>query len=162
MLKITRTILLQTLAITCLGGCAIKPHAATDPAYIAAFQAERLHWDRLARQTYTGMTRAEVEHILPPDTSLPGITGGAAWISKGKSRSQAHTEEWYFVSSHFICNIEYDFTGLKYDSGPETGLLEDTPEFPSSFVRGSDPSQQVALTGATITLVEARRVKKAK
>ncbi len=160
MLTIIRAILYSMLVISCFGGCASKPKAATDPAYIATFQTERLKWERLARHTHTGMTRVEVERILPPDTSLPGGAGGANWISKGKTRSQAHTEEWYYVSPHFICSIEYDFTGLNFESHPPTGSHEDTPEFPSSSARGSDPSQQVALTRAAITLVEARSVKR--
>lgn len=135
-------------------GCALtKPKAATDPAYIAAFQKERRFWERRVAQVFSGMTRDEADQILPLDKSLPGILGGGPYVSAGKTRPQAHTEEWYYLSPHFICNIEYDFTGMRYPPpDPDDGI---TPEFPVG-----PTSENRVIGGPTVTLVEPGRVKK--
>jgi hypothetical protein len=149
----------------CFFGCAYpKPRPAIDPDYIAAFQKERRFWEKRAAETHTGMTRREVQILLPADESLPGVTGAGTYFSAGKTRTQAHTEEWYYVSPHFICSVEYDFTGLNYT--PQVFLLaaheDPNPEFPDRFAPGSDPLENIALSRATITLVEPGRIKKPK
>lgn len=66
---------LSILFVLWLSGCAfIEPRAATDPAYIASHQKERRYWEKRAAQVYMGMTRREVEQLLPPDMSLSGIS----------------------------------------------------------------------------------------
>jgi hypothetical protein len=146
-----------------LSSCAfIKPHAATDPNYIASHQKERQYWQKGAAQVYMGMTRREVEQLLPPDNSLSGIRGVGTFVSAGKTRPQAHLEQWYYLSPHFICSIEYDFTGLNYEP-PQLALLTDDdpyPEFPEYSRFGSDPQENRELGTPTITLVEPSRVKK--
>jgi hypothetical protein len=147
----------------CCSGCAfVKPRPATDPVYIAAYQKERQFWEKRASKVYPGMTRKEVLQILPRDESLSGITDIGSFVSAGKTRAQAHIAEWYYVSPHYICSIEYDFTGLNYE--PQAFLLmegdDPYPEFPDYVGSGSDPMANIVLAWPTITLVEPSRVKK--
>lgn len=144
-MKSFRALLTLLSAILCLGGCVSKPSAGSDPAYIAAHMGENMHWQALASQTSKGMTRAEIERILPPARSLrPGPTG----IGYSQSRPQPHMVEWYYVSPHFICSVDYAFTG-------QENVTDDINDNSNS-----DNSANVALTKPTITLVEPSRVKK--
>jgi hypothetical protein len=157
-----RVLFLAGLVSITMSGCAlVKPKAATDPVYIAAYQKERAYWEKRAAQVFPRMTRWEVDRILPRDQSLKGISGVGTYVSAGKTRPEAHSEEWYYLSPHFICSIDYDFTGLQKE--PAELLLargEDPyPEFPSVFAPGSDPSQNRVLKVPAITLVEPKRVK---
>ena len=111
---------------------------------------ENLRWQGLARQGRIGSSRGEIGRALPVDRSLRGPLGVTIWRSKGKTRPEAHTDEWYYVSPHFICSIDYDFTGMY--------AADDDGEFPSL----GDSSKNVALTNPTLTLVEPARVKKYK
>jgi hypothetical protein len=136
--------LILVLFVALLAGCVSKPSAGSDPAYIAAHMGENLHWQALGRDTGKGMTRAEIERILPPNRSLRGPIGMGHW----KSSPQPHTEEWYYVSPHFICSVDYDLTGQE---NPTDGIGDNS---------NVDDSENVALSKPTITLVEPNRVKK--
>lgn len=160
---VTLTRVLVTAVSLSLASCAFsKPRPATDSVYMAAFQKERQFWEKRAAQVYCGMTRQEVDRILPKDTSLSGILGGGKYFQPGKTRPQGHTEEWYYLSPHFVCSIEYDFTGLNYEPAQFLFINGDVPyhEFPEPSAPGSDKSQNRVLGSPTITLVEPGRVKK--
>src|ERR1700677_1595770 len=101
-LKTLSAILATGFGLLWFSGCAlIKPEAATDPSYVLAYQKERQFWEKRSAQVYSGMTRREVELILPPDKSLSGIISIATFVSAGKTRPQAHLEQWYYLSPHF-------------------------------------------------------------
>jgi hypothetical protein len=98
-MKTTSLILVAVLCCTVVG-CASRHVANPD------------RWRSQAAKVTIGMTRGEVEKLLPPHPKSPLTTGGT-----GGSQSVA-----YWVDEHWCVSIAYDYTGVPRD---EKGMALD-------------------------------------
>ena len=101
--------------------------APKDDGLCPANSPARLQWEERAKLATVGMSRSEVEKILPfcdfPEHGPHPQPGGAAVYKLPGHKDWMY--QWYYVTPDFISVFIYDSTGpLKWGDGPNQRLMQ--------------------------------------